>query len=372
MSARTVERQYALQQILYEHGEDWYGLKDILSKPSVVADFVADEFWVTVENSVYKKEVLRKVSEGAIIPTNADILTQITQVHSLYHAMLYDSGKIPMIPTYVNFSDGNGEDMRAKLIGQYSPPTVPGIFVRKQSFQSDGLVTAHNAKGLSFLRVSEKEAQLVPNHAGEFVQPFIRPPADPDGKTYVRDIRTYVVDGEPVVSLVRRAKYPLLSGNLSGEVIPRVGQIYSARERGPKQGLSPELQKRVFGRVREITKVLKRTIVERKRPFSIYSPVGFMSIDLILDANGELLPIDCDICPWVDSHEDIDFYVGHVYGRYLAKLAEKEPKKQIVITGDMSQKVIAKTYVEVRDILGESRVKFQQSIWTRAQRIVGL
>ena len=78
------------------------------------------------------------------------------------------------------------------------------------------------------------------------------PPLEKDGTAFVRDIRVFMVGQEPVAGIVRRAKLPLSKDNLNGRVAPTIEQIYSARERGPREHLGEVLKSKVFEQAKRV------------------------------------------------------------------------------------------------------------------------
>jgi hypothetical protein len=340
----------------------------ILRKPSVVVDLAAGEFWTTLLSGEKANEGIAKISDKELIPINGELLSRITEIHSIWHAILYEDGGVPMIPTYVNLSPiGGGEVERLTGLG-YEPPVLPNIYVHKQSFDSHGVRTSHRGSGVTILKTGflSGARKYYPQDAYEFLQPFVVPQADEKGERYVRDVRVFVIGNQPAVGLVRKAREPLSQKNLRGEEAPRISQVYTAIDRGPKEVLSEPLKSKVFEQAEKVINILERKVRSMNGVYSDLAPVGYMSLDFLIDTNGVPLPVDCDVQPWVDPFQDTNLKVAEKlakYASFLATLTKNE--KRVVIVGpedDFSKLVYQKT----KALIGKKETEFEESLLSKA------
>ena len=364
----------AVQELAVVNAEEKINFTAIMDTPSVVIDLLAADFWTTLANSPRRQEGVAKIKEGTLIPVNGDALTDLTQAHATYHLSLRESGKVNILPTFISLGKSGLPFLPPKVMlldnPDYEVPTVPNVYVRKRSFDEGGSRYSHAGEGITMVRAEGEEElfQHFPRHIGEFLQPFIRPPAEKDGTAYVRDIRIFMIGGKPVTGLVRRAQRPLFLQNLRGEVVPKLDQIYTAKLRGPREQLEEPLRSRAFHKAQVIHEILTDKLRDfSQRPYSTHSPAGYLSIDFLVDANLELLPVDCDVQPQVDTFQKTDMFVAKQLADYLVELAQNTGEsKQVVVTGTRRFAFIERVYQEVKNAIGEQRTMFVESLLSQA------
>lgn len=366
-----------VQELALKNADQKIGFGAMVSNPTVVIDLATSDFWPTLKSSLLKEEALSKIRDGSLIPINADALTDITQGHSFFHTFLQTDKDLIVLPTFINYGKKKFLIFPsvAKLDNNdYQVPVVPNTYVKKQSFDQEGRSYSHGGVGITIVRAEENEvSQHFPTHIGELLQPFIMPPTEKNGTAFVRDVRVFVVGGKSVVGIVRRAAKPLLLENIKGEVKPELEQIYSARLRGPKEPLKEPLRSAAFAKAERIHQVLTEALGRFGRPFSSLSPAGFLSFDFLIDANYELLPVDCDVQPMVDTFQRTDKLVARALADFLVGLAEKTgERKQVVIDGILDDSFIMATYEKVKNMIGQQRTIFVESLLSQAIKELGM
>lgn len=368
-----IELRAAIAEMGMQNAEAKINFGAMVANPSVVMDLMSSDFWTTLAISSLRQEALAKIEDGSLIPVNGKALINITQAHSIFHIFLQGED-LTVLPTYISFPR---KVMFLSLPGvtllensDYQAPVIPHIYVKKQSFDQQNRPSTHGGMGVTIVRAEGDQAhEHLPRYPGEFLQPFILPPAEKNGTAFVRDVRVFVINGKPVAGLVRRAQRPLFLQNIRGEVVPGIDQIYSARLRGPKETLDEPLRSIAFAKAQRIHEILVKRFGATKEPYSPYSPAGFLSFDFLIDANHELLPVDCDIQPMVDTFQGTDIFVGKTLAQFLVELAENTgEKKQVVVNGILDNKYVATVYEEVKRVIGESRTVFVESLASQALR----
>jgi len=352
------------QAHLIREGQRTFPGKQLAKQPTVVFDRGGlDEFWTGLMNSEQRESLLKRIKSGELVPVNADVLGDVANVQTVFHTWISEpSNDIPTIPTIVNVTG-----LPVSIGTHRLPREMPGIFVRKQSFTENGISTAHRARGVSVVQVTnENSSALLPKHRGEFLQPFVVPP-DPD--LHVRDVRTYFVDGKPVEGSVRRARKPLTADNLSGRNVPNEDQYPSAKAPGPNEPLEGPLRERVFNIAKDVTGVLDRKVRGRQRAFSPYSTVGFGSVDFLLDANGIPRPVDYDISPSVTTFQDIDRSVASHVAQHLASLADRDGgKRNIMVIGHNDDRFTSTIIEKLKQMVLPDRVILQKPLLDQLQK----
>lgn len=363
-----------VQELALKNAEEKINFRAMVANPTVVIDLSSSDFWATLKSGSLKKEALAKIGDGSLIPVNADVLTAITQIHSAFHGLLQAEDDLTVLPTYVQIPKKVflfSSTRLGKLDNRdYQVPVVPNIYVKKQSFDQEGKYSTHGGVGVTIVRAEGDEVhEHLPKHIGEFLQPFILPPAEKNGTAFVRDVRVFVMGGRPVAGIVRRAKRPLFLRNIRGEVAPGLDQIYSARLRGPREPLEEPLRSVAFAKAEKIHQLLVKSVESIQGPFSHHSPAGYLSLDFLIDANYELLPVDCDVYPMVDTFRRTDKLVAKELASFLVELAEKTgEKKQVVINGIFNNSFCTETYEEVKNMIGDQRTIFVESLLSQAIR----
>lgn len=363
-----------VQELALRNAEEKINFGAMVANPTVAIDLSSSDFWAVLKSGSLKREALAKIGDGSLIPVNADVLTDITQIHSAFHSLLQADDDLTVLPTYVRVPKKVFLFSSARLgkvdNRDYQVPVVPNIYVKKQSFDQEGKYFTHGGAGVTIVRAEGDEVdEHFPTHIGEFLQPFILPPAEKNGTAFVRDVRVFVMGGKPAAGIVRRAKKPLFLRNIRGEVVPGLDQIYSARLRGPREPLEEPLRSVAFAKAEKIHQLLVKSIESIQGPFSHHSPAGFLSLDFLIDANHELLPVDCDVHPMVDTFRRTDKLVAKELASFLVELAEKTgERKQVVINGIFNNSFVTETYEGVKDMIGEQRTVFVESLLSQALR----
>lgn len=303
------------QSYVLQNGPRLLGLDRILQTPTVIHDGGGnEEFWVAAINSPLRHEVDRQVHDRKIIPTNADVLADIASNHSQFHTWISHKG-FPTIPTSI---------WRRGLVlkmGDYElPEEVPGIYVKKVSFK-DGVQLSHRGQGVSMVKLEQLTQDALtphlPSTTYELLQPFVVPPDQ-----FMRDIRVYMIGGQPIVGIVRKAPEPLTTENRRGDVVPTIKQFPSAQDpEVVKEPLKEPLRSRVFERATQIASVLTISTSLRNRIYSPYSTWGFGSVDFLLDANGVPLANDFDLYPTIHDLADTKPLLARALAEYLRHLS---------------------------------------------------
>jgi hypothetical protein len=345
-----------LQAFLIEKGQQLFPAEKLIREPTVVFDRGGlDEFWAGVMNSERKEELLNRVRSGHLVPITAEALSDLAQVHTAFHVYIAESGRnIPTIPTIVNVTG------KPVAVGTYRlPREIPGVAVKKVSFAEDGKSMSHRGRGVSVVQLTKFGADShLPKTRWEFLQPFVVPP-----DRYVRDIRAYLVGGEPVAGSVRRAQQMLSQDNLDGKVLPAPEQYPSAHTPGSNERLEGILREKVFHFAREIGQVLDAKMRSRVRPFSPLSTFGFGSIDFLLDANETPLPVDFDICPSVTTFDGVDKIVAQEIAKFLEQLSTKGGvERKIMVIGHEGDPFVESILATIKNSVSSDRVAFQTSV----------
>jgi len=356
MSLKELLNNQEIQLALVKNSESYFDFERVFKEPTVVFDKGIQDFWTTIMNSSRQEKYLRKIDLGDIIPVNADLLNDFASVHSVFHAYLSREKSLPMIPTVSCLS----EDSEPFVVGNYDmPKEIPGLYVKKISYQ-DNQTFSHGGAGVSLIFLKDKRdlEKHFPRNMYEFLQPFIVPPDE-----YVRDIRVYLVGGQPVAGLVRRALKPLLPENFASQIIPTKEQYPSAQCPGPKLTLEENLKDKVFIQAKKVADILDKTIRQRKRSFSPYSTFGFGSVDFLLDANETPLPVDFDLNPSVTDFEDIDKTVAKSMAEFLEKCADiNGQQRNIFLIGHSTERFLSETLKNLRNNLSDERIIFKPTI----------
>lgn len=347
------------QSYLIEKGQELFNVDLLIKNPMVVFDYGAlDELWTIVINSPKRDKLLKRVRSGSLVPINAEALSDISTVHAVFHVYIAESGMgIPTIPTIVNVLG------TPSIVGSHVlPKEVPGVYVKKVSYKETGESLSHRAQGVSIVRITnESAASNLPKNKWEFLQPFIVPPDE-----YVRDIRTYLIGGEPVAGSIRRARKKLTQENLNGHILPDVEQYPSAQSPGPNEHLDGDLKRQVFSLARKIWQVLDVKMRSRARPFSPHSTFGFGSIDFLLDANGTPLPVDFDICPSVTTFEGIHDTVANRLAIFLERISKTEGlERKIMIIGRQEDQLVKSVVTHLGRIFPSERLIIQRPLIDR-------
>ncbi|MCJ7804801.1 SEC-C domain-containing protein [Patescibacteria group bacterium] len=356
MSLKELLDNKDIQSAIIKNAEGYFDFEKVFKEPTVVFDKGVQDFWTTTMNSPRREKYLRKIDSGDIIPINADLLNDFASVHSVFHAYLSREKSLPMIPTVSRLSE-NSEPF---VVGNYDmPKEIPGLYIKKISYQ-DNQTFSHGGEGVSLIFLKDKRdmKKHFPRNMYEFLQPFIVPPDE-----YVRDIRVYLVGGQPIAGLVRRALKPLLPENFDGKIIPTKEQYPSAQCPGPKLTLEENLKDKVFIQAKKVADILDKTIRQRKRSFSPYSTFGFGSVDFLLDAEGTPLPVDFDLNPSVTDFEDIDKKLAQSMADFLKKCADvNNGQINIFLIGHSTERFLSETLKNLRDKLPEERIIFKPTI----------
>jgi hypothetical protein len=356
MSLKELLNNQDVQLALIKNAEGYFDFEKVFKEPTVVFDKGVQDFWGTVMNSPRQKSFLKKIDSGDIIPVNADILNDFASVHSVFHAYLSREKSLPMIPTVSRLSE-NDEPF---VVGNYDmPKEIPGLYVKKISHQGNRALS-HGGEGISLIFLKDKRdlEEHFPRNMYEFLQPFIVPPDE-----YVRDIRVYLVDGQPIAGLVRRALKPLLPENFDGKIIPTKEQYPSAQCPGPKLTLEGNLKDKVFIQAKRVAGILDKTIRQRKRSFSPYSTFGFGSVDFLLDANETPLPVDFDLNPSVADFENIYQIVAQSMAEFLEKLSHIGGKeRKIFLIGHSTEKFFNKVISKLKEDMPEGKIIFKPTL----------
>lgn len=354
MSLKELLDNPEIQSALIKNAESYFDFERVFKKPTVVFDIGVQDFWTTVMNSPRRESYLKKIASGDIIPVNADVLHDFALVHSFFHAYLSRDKNLPIIPTIFCLPG-----QKPFSVGDYRlPKEIPGLYVKKISFK-DGKMFSHRGEGISIIYLSKENIEdFLPRNQYEFLQPFIVPPDE-----YVRDIRVYLVGGQPIAGLIRRALKPLLPENFSGEVFPTKEQYPSAQCPGPKLSLEGRLKDKVFAQAKKVADILDKIVRERKRSFSPYSTFGFGSADFLLDAEGTPLPVDFDLNPSVTDFEDIDKTVAQSMANFLEKCADvKGGQRNIFLIGHSTERFLNETLKNLRNNLPAERIIFKPTV----------
>lgn len=321
----------------------------LLTRPTVVFDEL-DDFWVGVMNSPQKDRLLERVEQGDLVPINAEALTDITSVHALFHDILSRTDDVPVIPTITMMNGAPGLIANREL-----PRTIDGVFVRKKK---DTEETMHGGRGVSVVRVTSQNAtELLPQSHMQFLQQFVVPPDE-----WMRDIRVFIVGGEPVSGAVRFARDPLRPENLSGDVLPTESQFPTARHMGRIEPLAGAQKDVIFQTAHNTAQAIEEYLRGRKRPFAPESQFGFGSLDFLLDSSGTPLPVDIDFNPVIARYPQAQRPVANAMAKFLLELSRQggDPK-DILIMGTDDYPVTAMTYQLLQNNRREGTVHFQES-----------
>jgi len=341
---RTVD----LQGLMFAAADKHFGLESLSGSPSVIFEHGSfKEFNTSVANSrKHRDKIERAIERGDLQLVNHDIVEQFSEVHSRFHTLLHLEGvRVP--PAVV------------RIQGQVVPigqplPQESALWVKKVSVDETGKLSIHRGRGVSFL-IPKAVGELIPKHDGEFYQQFVIPPDD-----YMRDIRVFVVGDKIIPGYVRRAAKKLTKANYSGLYPPTEEQFVTAEHPGIVEPLEGKLAEKAIEAARRVrTAVINR--VKRGRPkFEKQDVFGFGSIDFLLDADGEPVPIEFDTAPEIRD-------VGDLHDRLVAALSdylvEKAEAHRIVrIFADAKQPLIRRLMAKLREKLPESRLKIKPTL----------
>lgn len=345
---------------LEEKAHKWFNLEETLGKPTVIFERPFNEFWLAVDSSGNKELAREKITSGEIIPVNGHGLEKISFFHDYFHAILGSSDRnIPTIPTLIQDSEG-----KLMVAGKYRPEEIPGICVRKISY-NNGKILSHRGKGLTIERVDFEDKEtfkaLLPGNRGEFIQPFIVPP-----DKFIRDIRVYVVGGQPVAGVFRKASKPLLPENLRGEVLPTQEQYYSAQCRGLNKPLTGELKDRTFEAAAVVAQILEETVAKISEYPSPHCAFGFGSIDFLLDSKGVPLPVDFDLYPEFRD-ESVERVVAKHFADFLYELSGIDgTKRRIILITITKDRFCESTYKNLEAKTPKREIISQETILRHA------
>lgn len=339
-----------IEREAHRRADSYFELDQLHRKPSVIFEYGGfKEFSTSVWNSKHRAQLEKAIADGTIQLTNHDMIEQMSETHSRFHAALHDM-KVRVPLTVVRFS----KPVELVVpIGQ-SMPKESALWVKKVSFDPQGRQYGHRGAGVSFVVPKSKE-DIIPTHDHEFYQQFVVPPDD-----YLRDIRVFVVGDKIVPGYVRRATKPLTKANYDGMWMPDKEQFVTAEHPGSIEPLEGKLKEKVVDAARDVREALVNRILNRRPEWAKQGMFGFGSIDFLLDANGDPVVSEFDTGPEIRDVFDLPERLGREMAEHLVRKAGKD--STIRVFGDKDHPFVASVLRHLQDKLPTGRIMHKPSL----------
>jgi len=307
------EVQIAMFKLAGKH----FDLPNLSKRKTFVLERSHVALGASIFNSSHKEELWKAIERGDLKTLNHDFIEQLSTSHPHFHAILEEAG-LPIPPTFIQIPHPQtGQLMFAGSIGRPLPQENNNLWVLKE--------TLHRGKGVSFVRAKQLEGIKLKQE--QFVQQFVFPP-----DRWIRDIRVYLVGGEPVAGLVRRAKKPLTEANEAGER-PTEEQFPTAEHPGVNEPLEGELKEKIYAMAKEAARVLDARVRGRRK---VGGPVfGWGAIDFLLDKEGNPRPLEFDTSPSITKFQDIHKTIAQKMAEFVKREAGDTHK--IVVYGERDE-----------------------------------